>query len=71
MSNMTYMGDILRDNERLEKKEKELLEKIQELENEIIVLKNEAKTNQEMIEYLEDFYKNFVRNFDALINGEK
>ena len=39
----------MRDNERLEKKEKELLEKIQELENEIIVLKNEAKTNQEMI----------------------
>lgn len=71
MSNMTYMGDILRDNERLEKKEKELLEKIQELENEIIVLKNEAKANQKMIEYLEDFYKNFIMNFDALINGEK
>ena len=71
MSNITYIGDILRDNERLEKKEKELLEKIQELENEIIVLKNEAKTNQEMIEYLEDFYKNFIMNFDALINGEK
>lgn len=57
MSNMTYADTLLK--------------KIRDLEDEIIVLKNEAKANQEMIEYLEEFYKNFVMNFDTLINGEK
>lgn len=57
MSNITYADTLLK--------------KISDLQDEIIVLKNEAKANQEMIEYLEEFYKNFVMNFDALINGEK
>ena len=47
-----------------------LLKKISDLEDEIIVLKNNAIENQKLIDYMEDIYKNFIMNFDALINGE-
>jgi hypothetical protein len=45
--------------------------KFQKMEDEIITLKAENKVNKELIEYMEEIYKNFVLNFDALINGEK
>ncbi len=68
---ITYMSTILTENEKLEKKEKVLIETIQILENEIIALRAENKTNEEKIEQLEDVYKNFCMNFDTLINGGK
>jgi len=68
---ITYMSTILSENEKLEKKEKVLIETIQILEDEIIALRAENKTNEEKIEQLEDVYKNFCINFDALINGGK
>lgn len=56
MNNITYIDTLLK--------------KISDLEDEIIVLKNNAIANQKLIDYLEGIYKNFIMNFDALINGE-
>ena len=71
MSNMTPISDYVLQIQTLEQREEIHIKKIRELEDEIINLKNEAKANQELIEYLEETYKNFCINFDTLINGEK
>lgn len=70
MSNMTPISDYVLQIQTLEQREEIHIKKIRELEDEIINLKNNAKANKEMIEYLEETYKNFCINFDALINGE-
>lgn len=71
MSNMTLISDYVIQIQTLERREEIYIKKIRELEEEIINLKNNAKANKEMIEYLEETYKNFCMNFDSLINGEK
>jgi len=71
MSNITLVSDYVAMIQTLEQREEIHIKKIRELEDEIINLKNNARANKEMIECLEEIYKNFVMNFDALINGEK
>ncbi len=69
--NVTYMSTVLADIQRLESREKELIETIRGLEDEIIGFKAGKKADEKIIEEFEEKFKNLVMTIEEIINPKE